>query len=324
MAKGIASLARFKSDVFHIEPSELKVKEGWNCREYDFNEEDEADMELARSIAEVGVREPLTVVYEGDNVYVTNGHRRRAATMYAIENLKAEVYTVPVRIDDGDVDELDRIIGQLIRNSGKALKPLEQAAVITKLMKMGMSKADIAKKIGKSATQVSNILELAKAPVEVKDMVRGNEVSASVATKAVKDHGGEAAEVLQDAKELAASEGKKKPTQKHVDQVVQDSLELKDTPPVAPVTASVDIKQQLTEMLVDYTRADDRHPSDMIEEIKDDLLPELNNIIDGGAIMGDDVAVVGRIVAMLFSATIASSDATPEYIVGSLFEEISS
>jgi hypothetical protein len=79
-----------------------------------------------------------------------------------------------------------------------------------------MTETEIARRLGYSAVYVRSLLDLIAAPKQVRDMVSRGEVSATTARKAIKKHGGKAAEVLQEAVTTAQAKGKTRATEKHL------------------------------------------------------------------------------------------------------------
>lgn len=203
--QGLASVAVGRSDLFRIDPRNLKVKDGWNCRD-DYGNIDE----LAASIGEVGVKEPLTVVWQNDEAWVTDGHRRLKATLQAIAN-GADIKSVPCKSEERHANDADRLFSQILRNSGKPFTALENAKVYQRLVGFGWTQSDIAKKAGISAARVSQVLELLTLPEPVKALVSTGQVSASLALITVKEHNGEKAlAILNDAVVVAQQSGRVK------------------------------------------------------------------------------------------------------------------
>lgn len=231
MAKGgIADIASGRSDLYRIDPRVLVIKEGWNCRDVDFDPQNSDDMALALSIAASGVKEPLTVTWQEGQAVVTNGHRRRAAVLYALEHLGAEIATVPVRTEDRHTNEADHVFSQIVRNSGKALSPIEQGRVFKRLIDLGWTEADIATKSGMSGVWIKQLLELQAAPAAVTDLVKDGKVSATLAAerlKKAKGDGEKVAEELSEAVEKAKSEGKERATAKHLRKPKEEAPEAK-------------------------------------------------------------------------------------------------
>lgn len=207
---GLAAFAEGRTDIHRIDPRRLFIKPGWNTR--DDNQEllDHID-QLAQSIAEVGVKEPITVRLEDGKLWVINGHCRTRAAHRAIEYYKADIKTVPVTAEDRYANEADLVLSQIIRNSGKPLTTMEQAKVFKKLLDMGWAQGDIAKKVGMSNGRVSQVLDLLTMPPLVQAAVVSGAVSASLAQATVKaaETPAKAAQAVGAAVEKAAKEGRK-------------------------------------------------------------------------------------------------------------------
>lgn len=214
---GLKALAEGRQDMYRIDPRLLNVKEGWNARDIKTTENAEHIDMLAQSIAEVGVKEPLTVYMEGDKVYIEDGHCRYFGTMRAIEHYGAEIKTVNVKTGDRYATEGDRIFSQIVRNSGKRLSPMEQSTVFKRLIDFGWDEAMIAKKSGISGKWVKDLLNLSAAPEAVKKFVRDGKVAPSLAieTLAKSKDGKEAAEKLKAAVTTASAAGAERATKKH-------------------------------------------------------------------------------------------------------------
>lgn len=217
---GIQGIAVGRSDTFRLSLDDLHVRAGWNAREYDFNPADEDDLALAQSIAEVGVRETMTAIWEDGRAYVTNGHRRRAAALYARDVLGAEIKSVPVQTEARYSSEADHVLSQIVRNAGKPLSPFEKGKVFKKLLDLGWDEGEIAKKTGITRTRVVQLLEVQAAPEPVKALVRDGTVSTDLALKTVRAAEGDTAKAVADlegAVETAKAAGKTRATAKHLD-----------------------------------------------------------------------------------------------------------
>lgn len=219
--KGIQSLALGRKDILRIDPYDLNIKEGWNCREVNFNPDDEDDLALAESIAEIGVKQPLTAIWEDGKAYITDGHRRLVATFHAIEVLRAEIKSVPVQTEDRYSSEAERVLSQLVRNNGKPLSTIEFSRVYKRLIDLGWTEKEIATKIGRSTKWVKSLLELNSAPAEVVELVRTNKVSASMALGEIKSDPSKAGERLNEAVTTAKAAGKSRATPKHLSSTVK-------------------------------------------------------------------------------------------------------
>ena len=223
--RGLRDNAEEVASLYLYDPRKLHVQEGWNSRTVTFSPEDEDDIALARSIAEVGVTQPLTAFLRDGLAYITDGHRRLAATLYAMDVLGADIKTVKVQAETKASSEADRVLSQLVRNQGKPLAPIEKANVYAKLIGFGWSETEIGKKVGVSRNYVSDLLKLRASDSAVVDMVKAGEVSAGLAMETIKAAGGDgaaAAETLTKAVSTAKAEGKTRATAKHVERKAPD------------------------------------------------------------------------------------------------------
>ncbi|PZR89751.1 MAG: hypothetical protein DI537_20320 [Stutzerimonas stutzeri] len=231
MAHGIKDIAVGRSDTYRIAPHDLHIKAGLNSRVVNFNPEDPDDHALAESIAAVGVKQPLTIFYEDGKAFVSDGHRRHGAMLYAIEHLGAEIKSVPAQMEERYASEADRVFSQIVRNSGKPLAPIEQAQVFKRLVDLGWSEADIAGKSGLNVAWVKELLKLHAAPTKLTKFVKEGKVSATLAMQTLKETKGDtdaAADLLGDAVESAEKEGKTKATAKHVKAAAPKKLSLRE------------------------------------------------------------------------------------------------
>lgn len=176
-----------RTDVYKIDPRKLQIKEGWNSRDFSDPANLQHIEELAKSIAEVGVREPLKVSMEDNIPYVTNGECRYRAVMLCIER-GIEVKTVPVMGEDRFANEADRLFTQFVSNSGKPFGPVENAKLFKRLLDMGWQQNDIAKKTGFSGGRVSQLLELLRLPLVLQKFITEGRASANMVLSTWKKH----------------------------------------------------------------------------------------------------------------------------------------
>lgn len=176
-----------RTDVYKIDPRKLQIKDGWNSRDFSDPANLQHIEELAKSIAEVGVREPLKVSMEDNIPYVTNGECRYRAVMLCIER-GIEVKTVPVMGEDRFANEADRLFTQFVSNSGKPFGPIENAKLFKRLIDMGWQQQDIAKKTGFSGGRISQLLELLRLPIVLQKFITEGRASASMVLNTFKKH----------------------------------------------------------------------------------------------------------------------------------------
>jgi ParB family chromosome partitioning protein len=121
--------------------------------------------ELAASIREHGVLQPILVRPSGDTYEIIAGERRwRASKVAGKETIPAIVE----RFDDATALEI-ALIENLQRED---LSPLDEAVIYKKMTgELGYSIRQLAGKLGKDKGYVENRLRLANAPDDVRDMV---------------------------------------------------------------------------------------------------------------------------------------------------------
>ncbi|ERP95718.1 hypothetical protein Q669_29560 [Labrenzia sp. C1B10] len=216
----IKKIMQGRSDVYRVSPSDLSVKEGWNGRDMDDPENKAHIRQLAESIAEVGVKEALTIYSEGEDFFIENGHCRHAAALMAIAEFGADKdMTVPVKMSNAKATDAERILSQIILNSGKQLSPLEQGRVYERLLEAGMTSTNIGKQAGVSRVYVNDLVRLAQCPKPLTSLVREGKVSATLAIQMLKDNEGDPKQALKDLKDglkEAKRAGSEKVTRKHV------------------------------------------------------------------------------------------------------------
>ncbi len=127
--------------------------------------------ELAQSIQQVGVLQPLSVRRTPTGWELVAGERRlRAARLAGL----AAVPCLPVEAD-GDTSALLALVENLQR---KDLDVWEEAAALRRLMdQCGLTQEEAARRVGKSQSAVANKLRLLKLPQDVIDTLRGHRLT---------------------------------------------------------------------------------------------------------------------------------------------------
>lgn len=118
--------------------------------------------ELADSIAEHGVLQPIVVVKSGKKYQIVAGERRwRASQLAGKETIPAIVRTL---------DGQSRLEMAIIENAQREdLNPIELATAYAKLKEQfNLTNEEIGKRVGKSAASVVNTMRLLKLPDEAK------------------------------------------------------------------------------------------------------------------------------------------------------------
>jgi ParB family chromosome partitioning protein len=128
-------------------------------------------VELAASIEEHGVIQPLVVTRAPDGYQLIAGERRwRAARL-------AGLSTVPVVVKDVAPSEMLELA--LVENLQRSdLNPLEEAAAYRQLTEdFGLTQEQVARRVGKSRVAVSNTLRLLKAARPVQEALLAERIS---------------------------------------------------------------------------------------------------------------------------------------------------
>lgn len=148
--------------------------------------DEDALQELAESIAEKGILQPLVVTPSDvpDRYILIAGERRLRASKLA------GLTDVPVIVRD--VDTQDRLELALIENIQREnLNPIEEALAYQQLVKeFTLTQEEVAKRVGKERSTVANTMRLLQLPDFVKDDIGAGRLSMGHARVllAIKDH----------------------------------------------------------------------------------------------------------------------------------------
>lgn len=132
----------------------------------------EALAALAASIEATGVVQPLLVrpLPDGSYELVAGERRWRAAQQAGIDKVPAVVR---------DQAEADRLQAALIENMVREdLNPVEEARACSALVEeLGLTKEDLAKRVGRSRPAVSNLIRLLELPDEALELLESGDLS---------------------------------------------------------------------------------------------------------------------------------------------------
>lgn len=127
--------------------------------------------ELADSIREHGVVQPIVVKPVGDRYQIVAGERRwRAAQLAGLTKVPAVVrsFTEQEQMEIALIENLQR----------EDLNPLEEAEAYRVLLdQFGLTQEELARRLGKSRPQISNTLRLLQLSDEVREYVRLGQLS---------------------------------------------------------------------------------------------------------------------------------------------------
>ncbi|RKJ61530.1 ParB/RepB/Spo0J family partition protein [Butyricicoccus sp. 1XD8-22] len=133
--------------------------------------DDEAIEELAQSIKEHGIIQPIVVRKKGSKYEIVVGERRyRAAKLANLE----EVPAIVKEMSDEQMMEV-AILENLQRED---LTPIEEAEAYQSLIeKLNFTQEDLAKRLGKSRPHITNHIRLLQLPEEVRKLVNDGYLS---------------------------------------------------------------------------------------------------------------------------------------------------
>ena len=159
--------AKSNDSIVEISLSELRANPYQPRKNFD----EESLEELASSIKEHGVFQPIIVKKSIKGYDIIAGERRyRASKM-------AGLSTIPAIIKDFSDEEMMQIA--LLENLQREnLTAIEEAKAYKNIIEtMNITQDELAKKVGKSRSHITNILGLLKLPTSVQDMVLYNKLS---------------------------------------------------------------------------------------------------------------------------------------------------
>lgn len=160
-SKLVATINEISIDEIQINPFQPRV-----------NFDDEKIYELAESIKELGIIQPITVRKLGYNKYqLISGERRFKASKTL--NLK----TIPayIRIAN-DEQMLEMALVENIQREN--LNPIEIAISFQRLIKeCNLTQEECGNKLGKQRSTITNFLRLLKLPLEIQDGLKRNNIS---------------------------------------------------------------------------------------------------------------------------------------------------
>ncbi len=127
--------------------------------------------ELAASIQEHGLIQPLIVTQQGDHYILIAGERRWRAAQ------QAGLAIVPVIIKEATPQEMLELA--IIENIQRAdLNPLEEAYAYQQLIDdFGLIQEEVAKRVGKGRSTVANLVRLLNLPPNIQQAVSDGEIS---------------------------------------------------------------------------------------------------------------------------------------------------
>ena len=223
---------------------------------------DEGIEELANSIQEKGILQPLLVRRAADGFELIAGERRfRAAQRLGLKE-------VPVVVRDAtDSDMLEMALIENIQREN--LNPIEEAKAYRRLIdEFDLTQEEIAKRVGKNRSTVTNTLRLLQLPDAVKKEIQRGALSAGHARALV--NAGSAAAQTQLGQEIVSRRLTVRQTEQLVKRNARESNNIEQR----------SIEQRLTELLGTRVRLVGRRNGSGKIEIEYYSLDGLNGLIN--------------------------------------------
>jgi len=175
LGKGLGALIPEKTAVSAAHKEEIVYVQSGQIKPNPFQPREDFDQqsieELAQSIKEKGVIQPLLVRRRGDNYELVAGERRlRAANSLGLKE-------IPIIVRDvTDQDSLELALIENIQREG--LNPIEEAHAYQHLLdKFNVTQEKISEVLGKARVTITNTLRLLKLPHEIQDEMKKGRIS---------------------------------------------------------------------------------------------------------------------------------------------------
>jgi len=221
--KSITRLRDLKTsarDQLMMDPRILVVDDKHNPRDYTRAENHDHLEEIKRSIkantidGKFGILQPLLIRFDPVRkaAVVVDGECRLRATLELIAE-GMEVDSIPTIQVSGDKEE-DRLLVAIVANTGKSLSKWELGTAFQRFHNLGWSPEKVAYRTGYNERFISEAMELADAPDDVKEMLSSQAVTPSLALAELRANGAAAVENLKAAAGAAKASGKKGPAKR--------------------------------------------------------------------------------------------------------------
>ena len=177
-----------KEEIVDLKLEDLRVNPYQPRKTFD----EEALKELADSIKEHGVIQPIIVKKSIKGCEIVAGERRYRASKIANKE------TIPAIIRDFTDDQMMEI-AVLENLQRENLNAVEEAEAYLSLMnKLNLTQEQVAKRVGKSRSHITNLLGILSLPTDVKNLVKDNKISMAHARTLSKIEDEEKIEMLAD------------------------------------------------------------------------------------------------------------------------------
>jgi ParB family transcriptional regulator, chromosome partitioning protein len=244
-------------DLWKLPVSRLRIIEGFNVRVHNAKYQAQIDA-LVDSMVSEGYypNKPMSGYIQRDAagqdlVYIYDGHTRLLAIPLANAKLAAqgrpliEEVTVIAATKKGKdvINMVDLNVAMVQGNKSNPLSAYGCAIVCKRLAADNVPVVEIARRLGFSTEWVNSLLLLMSAPQELRERVANDELTVTLAVELLKEHGNEAAEMVEEAAAAKAEDGKPvRITRKHIKPANPFTKLVKRSAP-AMYEALVDVKK---------------------------------------------------------------------------------
>lgn len=186
--------AKSVGGLLEIDPKTINIIPFYNVRPPFDPKHDQKDKELFNSMSLRGYErdKPCVVRWNGSSYDLIAGHRRVDCAMQL--GVKY-IYAVLEGTGENGAPRTDaeRIADLIVSNSGKPLQGIEQGAAFARLLKLGWKQTEIAERFSVTARWVLEMVKAARLDDRLKELIRHDVVSATVALETVAQVGTEKA-----------------------------------------------------------------------------------------------------------------------------------
>jgi ParB family chromosome partitioning protein len=150
-------------DVAIIKPNPYQPRLKFNAQAFE---------ELKRSVREKGLIQPITVRRVNSHFELIAGERRlRAAMEIGIKKIPAYIINVDTKEEMLELALIENV-------QREKLNPIEQANAFQRLIsECNLTQDEVAQKIGKDRSTITNLIRLLRLPREIQESVEMNEIS---------------------------------------------------------------------------------------------------------------------------------------------------
>jgi len=173
-------------DMFKVDPRIVKIRPGHNPRTV-FDPDKLAS--LKASILKNGMREPITIVKDNNDIYLVDGERRQRCVLELI----AEGYDDQFRFIKATVQPqtrskpVDLLLTALVKNQSDPLVPLDLAHAVERfIVDFQWTVEEVADHLGHSANHIRDLLKLLTATPVIQDMLQNGQAKMTEVIQAVR------------------------------------------------------------------------------------------------------------------------------------------